>query len=126
MLGVVPSVVAEVKTEKQRKTLIGLGYFITVCHGHPAKVIAPSMPRGTCGEDMHALPGELRKGQRLMLRWVAAKTGGSLQVRVDNGDSITLPYAPAPFDDVRPCLAFGGGPAELRVLQLGGGVAGGA
>lgn len=127
MLGVVPAAVAEVRTEKQRKTLVGLGYFITVCHGHPAKIHAPSMPRGTCGEDVHALPGELRKGQRLALRFVAAKTGGTLEVQVDDGDSITLPYAPAPFDDVRPCLAFGSGPAELRVLQLeGGGGAGGA
>jgi len=126
MLGVVPAPVAEVRTEKQRKTMMGLGYFVTVCHGHPAKIRAPSMPRGTCGEDVHALPGELHKGQTLTLRWAAAKTGGALQAQVDEGEAITLPYAPAPFDKVRPCLVFGAGPAELRVLQLEGGGVGGA
>jgi len=126
MLGVAPSAVAEVKTEKQRRQLLGLGHWLTVCHGHPTKIQAPSMPRGTCGEDCAALPGELRKGQTLTLRWAAAKKGGALMAQVDEGDIVTLPYAPAPFDDVRPCLVFGGRPAELRVLQLESGLAGGA
>lgn len=127
MLGVAPSAVAEeVKTQKQRQQLLGLGYFMTVCHGHPAKIHAPSMPRGTCGEDCQALPGELRKGQRLTLRFTKGKHTSTLQAQVDDGDEVTLPYAPAPFDDVRPCLAFGGKPAELRILQLEAGAEGGA
>lgn len=126
MIGVVPSAVAEVKTEKQRKRLIGLGHWLTVCHGHPAKIHAPSMPRGTCGEDCMAMPGELQKGQTLTLRWAAAAAGGTLMAQVDDGDLISLQYAPAPFDDVRPCLVFGGKPAEVRVLQLESGLRGGA
>jgi len=126
MLGVVPSAAAEVKTEKQRKQLLGLGYFITVCHGHPAKIHAPSMPRGTCGEDVSTLPGELRKGQSLTLRWAATHSGGVLTAQVDDSDAVALPYAPAIFDDVRPCLVFGGKPTEVRVLQLEYGVLGGA
>merc|ERR1712050_734372 len=73
MVGVVPVAAAAVKTEKQRRQLVGLGHFITVCHGHPAKVHAPSMPRGSCGEDCMALPGELKKGQKLTLRYTAAQ-----------------------------------------------------
>lgn len=126
MLGVVPSAAAEVKTEKQRKQLLGLGHFLTVCHGHPAKIHAPSMPRGTCGEDCSMLPGELRKGQSLTLRWAATASGGVLTAQVDDCDAVSLPYAPAFFDDVRPCLVFGGKPTELRVLQLEFGVLGGA
>jgi len=126
MLGVVPSAAAEVKTEKQRKSLLGLGYFLTVCHGHPAKIHAPSMPRGTCGEDLAMLPGELRRGQSLTLTWAATGNTGVLTAQVDQGDLVTLAYAPAVFDDVRPCLVFGGKPAEVIVPQLGGGRLGGA
>lgn len=125
MLGVAPAAAAEVKTERQRQRLLGLAHFVTVCHGHPAKLHAPSMPRGTCGEDCAALPGELRKGQTLTLRWAAAG-GGALMAQVDEGDPVALPYAPAPFDDVRPCLVFGGRPAEVEVLQLQSGTVGGA
>jgi len=126
MLGVVPSAVAEVRTERQRKRLIGLGHWLTVCHGHPAKIHAPSMPRGTCGEDCPALPGELQKDQTLTLRWALAGDGGTLMAQVDDGDAVSLQYSPAPFDDVRPCLVFGGRPADVRVLQLDTGRAGGA
>jgi len=126
MLGVVPSAAAEVKTEKQRQRLLGLGHFVTVCHGHPAKIHAPSMPRGTCGEDCSMLPGELRRGQSLTLTWAASQGGGVLTAQVDDGDLVTLAYAPAVFDDVRPCLVFGGKPTEVRVLQLGGARLGGA
>lgn len=126
MLGVVPSAAAEVKTEKQRQRLLGLGHFLTVCHGHPAKIHAPSMPRGTCGEDCAMLPGELRRGQSLTLTWAATGTGGTLTAQVDDGEMVTLAYAPAVFDDVRPCLVFGGKPAEVRVPQLAGGFLGGA
>jgi len=126
MLGVVPSAAAEVKTEKQRRSLLGLGYFLTVCHGHPAKIHAPSMPRGTCGEDLPMLPGELRRGQSLTLTWAATGDTGVLTAQVDEGDVVTLPYAPAFFDDVRPCLVFGGKPAEVVVPQLAGGRLGGA
>lgn len=119
MLGVVPAAAAEVNTETQRKRLLGLGYFLTVCHGHPAKLHAPSMPRGTCGEDCPALPGELQRGQRLTLRWAAGGCqGGTLVAQVDDGDCVALPYAPAPFDDVRPCLVMGGKPTEVYVVQL--------
>lgn len=126
MVGVVPSAAAEVRTEKQRQRLLGLGHFLTVCHGHPAKIHAPSMPRGTCGEDCAMLPGELRRGQSLTLTWAASNGGGVLTAQVDEGDIVTLAYAPAVFDDVRPCLIFGGKPVEVRVPQLGGGVLGGA
>jgi len=126
MVGVVPSAAAELKTEKQRKQLLGLGHFLTVCHGHPAKIHAPSMPRGTCGEDCMMLPGELRRGQSLTLTWAAGQGGGVLTAQVDDGDLVTLAYAPAVFDDVRPCLVFGGKPTEVRVTQLSGGRLGGA
>jgi len=126
MVGLVPSAAAEVKTEKQRRRLLGLGHFVTVCHGHPAKIHAPSMPRGTCGEDCTLLPGELRRGQSLTLCWAASAVGGVFTAQVDDGDLYTLPYAPAVFDDVRPCLVFGGKPTEVRIPQLGGGVLGGA
>lgn len=126
MLGVVPSAAAEVKTEKQRQRLLGLGYFVTVCHGHPAKIHAPSMPRGTCGEDCPALPGELRRGQSLTLTWAATQGNGVLTARVDDGDHVTLPYSPAIFDDVRPCLVFGGKPTEVVIPQLAGFRLGGA
>lgn len=126
MLGVVPSAAAEVKTEKQRQRLLGLGHFVTVCHGHPAKIHAPSMPRGTCGEDCAMLPGELRRGQSLTLTWAATANGGVLTAQVDDGDMVTLAYAPAVFDDVRPCLVFGGKPVEAIVPQLAGGHRGGA
>lgn len=126
MLGVVPSAAAEVKTDKQRQRLLGLGHFLTVCHGHPAKIHAPSMPRGTCGEDLSMLPGELRRGQSLTLTWAATQGGGVLTAQVDDGDLVTLAYAPAVFDDVRPCLVFGGKPTEVFIPQLGGGRLGGA
>jgi len=126
MLGVVPSAAAEVKTEKQRQRLLGLGHFVTVCHGHPAKIHAPSMPRGTCGEDLTMLPGELRRGQSLTLTWAASQSGGVLTAQVDDGDLVTLAYAPAVFDDVRPCIVFGGKPTEVFIPQLGGGRLGGA
>jgi hypothetical protein len=126
MLGCVPSAAAEVKTEKQRQRLLGLGHFVTVCHGHPAKIHAPSMPRGTCGEDCHMLPGELRCGQSLTLTWAASQAGGVLTAQVDDGDLVTLAYAPAVFDDVRPCLVFGGKPTDVIVPQLAGGKLGGA
>lgn len=126
MVGVVPSAAAEVKTEKQRRSLLGLGHFLTVCHGHPAKIHAPSMPRGTCGEDCPTLPGELRRGQSLTLTWAATPTGGVLTAQVDEGDLVTLAYAPAVFDDVRPCLVFGGKLTEVVVPQLSGGRLGGA
>lgn len=126
MVGVVPSAAAEVKTERQRQRLLGLGYFLTVCHGHPAKIHAPSMPRGTCGEDCAMLPGELRRGQSLTLSWAATLNGGVFTAQVDDGDLVTLAYAPAVFDDVRPCLVFGGKPTEVRIPQLAGCVLGGA
>lgn len=126
MVGVVPSAAAQVKTERQRQRLLGLGYFLTVCHGHPAKIHAPSMPRGTCGEDCAMLPGELRRGQSLTLSWAATPNGGVFTAQVDDGDLVTLAYAPAVFDDVRPCLVFGGKPTEVRIPQLAGGVLGGA
>jgi hypothetical protein len=126
MVGVVPSAAAEVKTEKQRQRLLGLGHFLTVCHGHPAKIHAPSMPRGTCGEDCAMLPGELRRGQSLTLSWVGSAQGGLLTAQVDDGDLVTLAYAPAVFDDVRPCLVLGGKATEVRIPQLVGGVLGGA
>jgi len=126
MLGVVPSAAAEVRTEKQRQRLLGLGHFLTVCHGHPAKIHAPSMPRGTCGEDCPMLPGELRRGQSLTLTWAATQGGGVLTAQVDEGDVVTLSYAPAFFDDVRPCLVFGGKLTEVVVPQLGAGKLGGA
>jgi len=126
MLGLVPSAAAEVKTEKQRQRLLGLGYFVTVCHGHPAKIHAPSMPRGTCGEDCPLLPGELRRGQSLTLTWAATNGIGVLTAQVDDGDLVTLAYAPAVFDDVRPCLVFGGKMTEVLVPQLSVGKLGGA
>lgn len=126
MVGVVPSAAAEVKTEKQRQRLLGLGHFLTVCHGHPAKIHAPSMPRGTCGEDCAMLPGELRRGQSLTLTWAATPQGGVLTAQVDEGDLATLAYAPAVFDDVRPCLVFGGKMTEVLVPQLSVGKLGGA
>jgi hypothetical protein len=118
MVGLVPLAVAEVNTEKQRQRLVGLGYWLTVCHGHPAKLRAPSMPRGICGEDLPHVPGELCKGTTVTLRW--QKDGGSTYflAQIDGGELITLPYMPAPFDDVRPCVVFGGKPAELEVLDL--------
>lgn len=72
------------------------------------------------------LPGELRRGQSLTLTWAATGTGGTLTAQVDDGEMVTLAYAPAVFDDVRPCLVFGGKPAEVRVPQLAGGFLGGA
>jgi hypothetical protein len=126
MVGVVPSAAAEVKTERQRQRLFGLGHFLTVCNGHPAKIHAPSMPRGTCGEDCAMLPGELRRGQSLTLSWAATPNGGVFTAQVDDGDLVTLQYAPAVFDDVRPCLIFGGKPTEVRIPQLAGSVLGGA
>jgi len=126
MVGVVPSAAAEVKTEKQRRQLLGLGHFVTVCHGHPAKIHAPSMPRGTCGEDCAMLPGELRRGQSLTLTWAATPSGGVLTAQVDDGDVVYLAYAPAVFDDVRPCLVFGGKMTEVVVPQLAAGRLGGA
>jgi len=128
MVGVVPAAAAEVKTEKQRQRLLGLGHFVTVCHGHPAKIHAPSMPRGTCGEDCAMLPGELRRGQSLTLTWAATQGQGQgvLTAQVDDGDMATLAYAPAVFDDVRPCLVFGGKATEVIVPQLAGAKLGGA
>jgi hypothetical protein len=126
MVGVVPSAAAEVRTEKQRRALLGLGHFVTVCHGHPAKIHAPSMPRGTCGEDCPMLPGELRRGQSLTLTWTATQGNSVLTAQVDDDELITLAYAPAFFDDVRPCLVFGGKPTEVVVPQLAGGRLGGA
>eukprot|EP00441_Pelagodinium_beii_P043214 CAMPEP_0197650218 /NCGR_PEP_ID=MMETSP1338-20131121/30803_1 /TAXON_ID=43686 ORGANISM="Pelagodinium beii, Strain RCC1491" /NCGR_SAMPLE_ID=MMETSP1338 /ASSEMBLY_ACC=CAM_ASM_000754 /LENGTH=428 /DNA_ID=CAMNT_0043224573 /DNA_START=78 /DNA_END=1364 /DNA_ORIENTATION=- len=118
MLGLVPLQVAAeagIKSEAGRRQLLSQGYFVTVCHGHPAKVHTPGMARGTCGEDCAALPGELRKGQTLTIRWAAA--GATFSVQVDDCDTITLPYSPG-YTDVRPCIVFGGKPAEVSVLQL--------
>lgn len=117
MLGVVPLAVAgAVKTDADRRQLLDKGYFVTVCHGHPAKVHTPMMAQGTCGEDCAALPGELRKGQSLTIRWAAQ--GATISVQVDDFDTITLPYSPGAEEEVRPCLIFGGKPAEVSVLQL--------
>mmetsp|Transcript_35920 Transcript_35920/g.57944 ORF Transcript_35920/g.57944 Transcript_35920/m.57944 type:complete len:429 (-) Transcript_35920:68-1354(-) len=123
MIGVVPVSAAEVKTDADRKSLFDKGYFVTVCNGHPAKVHTPHMPRGTCGEDCAALPGELRKGQTLTIRWAAA--GATITVQVDDCDAITLPYSPG-TEEVRPCLVFGSKPAEVCVVQLGQEAQGGA
>jgi len=117
MLGVAPLAVAgAVKTDADRRQLLDKGYFVTVCHGHPAKVHTPMMAQGTCGEDCAALPGELRKGQTLTIRWAAQ--GATISVQVDDCDTITLPYSPGAQEEVRPCLIFGGKPAEVSVLQL--------
>eukprot|EP00930_Biecheleria_cincta_P004792 TRINITY_DN105721_c0_g1_i1.p1 TRINITY_DN105721_c0_g1~~TRINITY_DN105721_c0_g1_i1.p1 ORF type:complete len:429 (-),score=107.06 TRINITY_DN105721_c0_g1_i1:195-1481(-) len=117
MLGLVPVVASEsVKTDAERRQLLDKGYFVTVCHGHPAKVHAPEMARGTCGEDCFALPGELRKGQTLTLTWAAQ--GATISVQVDDYDAVILPYSPGGLEEVRPCLVFGGKPAEVEVLQL--------
>jgi len=89
-----------------------------VCHGHPAKLRAPSMPRGICGEDLPHVPGELCKGATVTLRWQKAGGNTHFLAQIDDGELITLPYMPAPFDDVRPCVVFGGKPAELEVLEL--------
>jgi len=121
MLGVVPTVFAATKTESDRRSLLHGGFFVTVCHGHPAKVRVPSMPRGTCGEDFAAVPGELRAGQTLTLRWTAggsSQESGVLSVQVGDMDPVALPYAPPPFEEVLPCLVFGGKPVEVRVMQL--------
>lgn len=117
MLGVVPLSAAAVKTEADRRRLLDQGYFVTVCHGHPAKLHAPSTARGTCGEDCAALPGDLRKGQTLTIRWAAA--GTTLTAQVDDCDTVTLPYSPSAGIEVRPCLVFGGNPAEVSVVHLG-------
>lgn len=117
MLGLVPVTACEsVKTDAQRRQLLDKGYFVTVCHGHPAKVHAPEMARGTCGEDFFALPGELQKGQTLTLRWAAE--GATISVQIDDYDAVNLPYSPRGHEEVRPCLVFGGKPAEVEVLQL--------
>lgn len=84
------------------------------------------MPRGTCGEDCPMLPGELRRGQTLTLTWTAAAGQGVLTAQVDDGDLVTLAYAPAVFDDVRPCVVFGGKPTEVVIPQLAGSMLGGA
>jgi len=118
MVGLVPLAVAEVNTDKQRQRLVGLGYWLTVCHGHPAKLRAPSMPRGICGEDLPHVPGELCKGGTITLRWQKDGSQTYFLAQLDGGELVTLPYMPAPFDDVRPCVVFGGKPAELEVLQL--------
>jgi len=125
MLGVVPLEMAaeagasagpvRVHTEAGRWQMQRQGHFVTVCHGHPAKVHYPGMARYTCGEDCAALPGELRKGQTLTIRWAAA--GATLSAQVDDGEAIALPYSPG-VADVRPCIVFGGKPAEVSVLQL--------
>lgn len=117
MLGLVPLSASEVKTDADRQRLLQKGYFVTVCHGHPAKMHTPHMAyNGTCGEDLDVLPGELKKGQTLTIRWAAA--GSTFSVQVDDCDTITLPYSPS-SEEVRPCLVFGGKPAEVNILQLG-------
>eukprot|EP00933_Yihiella_yeosuensis_P079919 TRINITY_DN93333_c0_g1_i1.p1 TRINITY_DN93333_c0_g1~~TRINITY_DN93333_c0_g1_i1.p1 ORF type:complete len:433 (+),score=116.72 TRINITY_DN93333_c0_g1_i1:122-1420(+) len=125
MLGLVPaSLAGAVKTEAERKQLMKQGYFVTVCHGHPAKVHTPHMAYSTCGEDLSVLPGELKKGQTLTIRWASA--GATISVQVDDCDLITLPYSPGADEEVRPCIVFGGKPAEVSVLQLGQEYLGGA
>lgn len=118
MVGLVPLAVAEVNTDRQRQRLVGLGYWLTVCHGHPAKLRAPSMPRGLCGEDLPHVPGELCKGATVTLRCQKDANCTHFLAQIDGGELMTLPYMPAPFDDMRPCVVFGGRPAELEVLDL--------
>lgn len=118
-LGVVPlAATAPVKSKQDARNLLQQGYFVTVCHGHPAKLHAPSMAEGTCGEDCPALPGELQKDQTLTIRWAATSGTGTLTVQVDDDDAVALPYAPSSADQVRPCLVFGGKPTEVSVVQL--------
>eukprot|EP00747_Dinoflagellata_sp_TGD_P165961 gnl/TRDRNA2_/TRDRNA2_188049_c0_seq1.p1 gnl/TRDRNA2_/TRDRNA2_188049_c0~~gnl/TRDRNA2_/TRDRNA2_188049_c0_seq1.p1 ORF type:complete len:443 (+),score=89.91 gnl/TRDRNA2_/TRDRNA2_188049_c0_seq1:65-1393(+) len=118
MLGVIPAAAAATKTEKERWDILNKGHFVTVCHGHPAKLHAPSMAKGTCGEDCPAVPGDLRKDQVLTLRWSVACGVGTLTVQVDDDYPVALPYTPDPSQEVRPCLIFGGKPAEVSVVQL--------
>lgn len=117
MIGIVPLASSAVKTEADRRRLLDEGYFLTVCHGHPAKLHAPSTTRGSCGEDFAALPGDLSRGQTLTLRW--ASVGSTLSAQVDEFDAVTLPYCPRLGCEVRPCLVFGQKPAEISVVGLG-------